>query len=102
MTTDKVRQPLPTVCTETTEPSFMVKNGESLPVKSIHKAPAGSTAEAVEATGRLTNGRRATDSAQTPAKEAAARLPATAIRQTAPVNRRSDALKYHQSKKHNS
>lgn len=36
----------------------MLKNGERLPVKSIHKVPAGSTAKAVEVTGRLTNGRR--------------------------------------------
>lgn len=40
------------------EPSFMLKNGERLPVKSIHKVPAGSTAKAVEVTGRLTNGRQ--------------------------------------------
>ncbi len=36
----------------------MLKNGERLPVKSIHKLPAGSTVRAVEVTGRLTNGRR--------------------------------------------
>ena len=46
------------VCIEPSEPSFMLKNGERLPVKSIHKLPAGSPVEAVEVTGRLTNGRR--------------------------------------------
>ena len=43
---------------EPSEPSFMLKNGERLPVKSIHKLPAGSTVKAVDVTARLTNGRR--------------------------------------------
>lgn len=40
----------------------MLKNGERLPVKSIHKLPAGCAAKPVEVTGRLTNGRRARSS----------------------------------------
>ena len=45
-------------CIEPSEPSFMLKNWERLPVKSIYKLPAGSTVKAVEVTGQLTNGQR--------------------------------------------
>ena len=76
-------------CIEPSEPSFMLKNGERLAVKSIHKLPAGSTVKAVDVTGRLTNGRRPSRSPltqQAEGKQRSVQLPhpsPSPIRQTA-------------------